>query len=175
MKVLSYISFGKSIKDVIFWVKSPLFQYCNFIKLFSRSSLLRVIITWIFWSSPIYASMHSVNGPLKVIVNIRTTRSLYFWLKLEQLALWTKTATTIKKKYVNEHRCTFQNSHIQNSFQVKKGFVELVTCSMYQTLGLRSEIHMYLEHIRKAHRKLSSGLWKKSQKMRFCQNIPTWF
>ena len=35
----------------------------------------------------------------------------------------------------------------------------------------------YLEHVRKVHRKFSWSLSKKvwSQKMRFCQNIPTWF
>ena len=35
----------------------------------------------------------------------------------------------------------------------------------------------YLEHVRKANKKFSRGLWKKvsAQKMGFCQNIPTRF
>ena len=58
----------------------------------------------------------------------------------------------------------------------------LLVCRMIMIFLLTQRTRLggpfrYLEHVRRANRKFSRGLWKKvsAQKMGFCQNIPTWF
>ena len=72
----------------------------------------------------------------------------------------------------------FQNLNFFHfSWHIIRLVRRMVTIFLLTQTARLSGPFRYLEHVRKANRKFSRGLWKKVsvQKMGFCQNIPTRF